>query len=151
LKSHSGWLLILDNIDTVEDLNIVRQLVPYGSLGHLLITTRVHGTGRIAKVVELNQMEAHEGALFLLRRARLIAPEATLEAASGTDRLAAIQISNEVDGLPLALDQAAAFIEEMPSTPAEYLNLYQTEGARLRTLRGAFAAEHPSVTVTFSL
>ena len=63
----------------------------------------------------------------------------------------AARISNEVAGLPLALDQAGAFIEETPSTPAEYLNFYQTEGARLRKLRGEVATEHPSVTVTFSL
>jgi hypothetical protein len=51
----------------------------------------------------------------------------------------------------LALDQAGAFIEETPSTLAEYLTFYRTEGARLRKLRGEIASEHASVTVTFSL
>ncbi len=45
LESHSGWLLILDNIDTVEDLNSAYKLVPSGSNGHLFITTRLNSTG----------------------------------------------------------------------------------------------------------
>src|SRR5271165_3274482 len=71
LESHSGWLLILDNIDTVEDLNFVYKLIPSGSSGHLLITTRLNNAGARAKCVELNKMEPKEGALFLLRRSGL--------------------------------------------------------------------------------
>ena len=148
LESHSGWLLILDNIDTVEDLNTVHRLIPTGPR---LITTRLQSTGRVAERVEISKMEPQDGALFLLRRAGLIAREAALESASETDRIAAAKISDEVDGLPLALDQAGAFIEETPSTPSEYLTFYQTEGARLRKHRGEIAADHASVTVTFSL
>ena len=151
LESNSGWLLILDNVDTVEDLNMVRQLVPSASAGHLLITTRLHGTSRVAKNVDLERMEPEEGALFVLRRGNLIANDAPLAAASKPDRTLAVGMSNEVGGLPLALDQAGAFIVEMPSTPAEYLNLYRTEGARLRKLQGELGSEHPSVTITFSL
>jgi len=87
----------------------------------------------------------------LLRRAGLIARGAALQSAPEADRIAATKISDEVDGLPLALDQAGAFIEETPSTPAEYLTLYQTAGAQLRKHRGEIAAQHVSVTVTFSL
>ncbi len=150
-ESHSGWLLVLDNLDTLDDLNAVRRLIPPGATGHLLITTRLKVGGRIAKQVDIEEMNAHDGALFLLRRAGVIARGAALEAATAADRQAAETISKEVDGLPLALDQAGAFIEETPSTLAEYLDLYRTEGARLRALRGDMALEHASVTVTFSL
>jgi tetratricopeptide (TPR) repeat protein len=61
------------------------------------------------------------------------------------------EISIELGEVPLALDQAGAFIEEVPSTLAEYLRLYRTEGVRLRKRRGEVATEHDSVTVTFSL
>lgn len=54
LESQSGWLLILDNIDTVEDLNMVHRLIP---AGHRLITTRLQSTGRIAERVEIDKME----------------------------------------------------------------------------------------------
>jgi hypothetical protein len=96
-------------------------------------------------------MDLVEGTLFLVRRAGLLANDVPLEAASEVDRSLAMQIVKEVDGLPLALDQAGAFIEETPSTLAEYLALYQSAAARLRKMRGDLVAGHPSVTVTFSL
>jgi tetratricopeptide (TPR) repeat protein len=149
LERQPGWLLILDN---VEDLvNVVKPFLPASGTGHVLMTTRLQATGAIAQCVELEEMETDEGALFLLRRAKLIAPDAPLDAASEDDRKAAREITEAVAGLPLALDQAAAYIEETPSTPAKYLKLYRTEGAALRARRGKLATEHDSVTITFSL
>jgi len=149
LERHTGWLLILDN---VEDLaGVVRPFLPASGTGHVLITTRLQATGAIAQNLELEKMELEEGALFLLRRAKLIAPDAPLDAASEDHKKPARELTEEVAGLPLALDQAAAYIEETPSTPAKYLKLYRTEGAALRAQRGKLATEHDSVTITFSL
>ena len=148
LELNSGWLLVLDN---VEDLALVREFAPVEAEGHLLITTRYRATGEFAEHVELKKMEQEEAALFLLRRAKLIPKDKSLEAVCERDSVLARQISTEVDGLPLALDQAGAFIEETPSTLAEYLHLYRAEGAALRARRGKLAASHPSVTITFSL
>ena len=53
--------------------------------------------------------------------------------------------------MPLALDQAGAYLEEMQITPGEYLKLYQEQGRILRNQRGGLATDHASVTVTFSL
>jgi tetratricopeptide (TPR) repeat protein len=149
LERQTGWLLILDN---VEDLaGVVKPFLPAGGMGHVLMTTRLQATGAIAQCAELEKMELDEGALFLLRRAKLIAPDAPLDAAPEAERKLAREITEEVAGLPLALDQAAAYIEETPSTPAKYLKLYRTEGAALRAQRGKLATDHPSVTITFSL
>jgi len=52
------------------------------------------------------------GATLLLRRARLIATDADLHAALPADAAVARAISEELGGLPLALDQAGAYIEE---------------------------------------
>ena len=57
-------------------------------------------------------------------------------------------MSIKLDGLPLALDQAGAFIEETPSSPSEYLQLYAEAGAELRRIG---KPEHESVHATFSL
>jgi tetratricopeptide (TPR) repeat protein len=86
-------------------------------------------------------MPAEEGALLLLKRANL---------AGQADQAIAIQISKELGGLPLALDQAGAFIEETPCTLAEYLEIYSSEKHQLLDERGSLG-DHPSVTVTFSL
>jgi tetratricopeptide (TPR) repeat protein len=148
LESNSGWLLVLDN---VEDFALVRQFAPEGAEGHLLITTRLRATGEFAELIELRKMEPDEGTLFLLRRAKLIQKSECLEAAVESDRDLARQICAEMDGLPLALDQAGAFIEETPSSLAEYLALYRSEGSALRARRGELAPSHASVTITFSL
>ena len=148
LASNREWLLILDN---VEDLKLIEEFVPSNSAGGVLLTTRLQATGTIAQRVELTKMDVGEGSLFLLRRAKIVARDAPLEAADEADRALAAEICGEVGGLPLALDQAGAFIDEAPSSLAEYLELYRTGGEKLRAARGELARDHPSVTVTFSL
>ena len=148
LESNRGWLLILDN---VEDLKLIKEFVPSNSAGGVLLTTRLPATGTIAQRVELTKMDVEEGSLFLLRRAKIVAGAAPLEAAGEADRALAAEIHGEVGGFPLALDQAGAFIEETPSSLAEYLELYRGGGKELRAARGELSPDHPSVTVTFSL
>jgi len=148
LEGSSNWLLILDNAD---DLAKVRKFLPTEGKGHILLTTRAQAVGALAQRVEIEEMQPEEGALFLLRRAKILTENATLDAASAADRTLAEALAKEMDGLPLALDQAGAFIEETPSSLAEYLALYRQEGAKLRAERGELTTEHPSVTVTFSL
>lgn len=147
LEANEGWLLILDNAD---DLALVFELLRRELRGHVLLTTRAQATSWVGKV-EITEMTPEEGALFLLRRSKLIRLEDALEAATESDRAAAEEVTREVDGLPLALDQAGAFIEEMSSSPAEYLELYRSEGEKLRAERGGLSADHAPVTITFSL
>jgi tetratricopeptide (TPR) repeat protein len=148
LERQSGWLLILDNAD--DPAGVVQSFLQAHSSGHVLITTRLRATGDIASV-EPDEMRFEEGALFLLRHAQVIPQDGTLDSASSSDKRFALEISRELAGLPLALDQAAAFIQETPSTLAEYLSLYRSEGARLLSRRGGHATDHPSVSATFSL
>jgi tetratricopeptide (TPR) repeat protein len=147
LEANEGWLLILDNAD---DLRLVSDLLLRESRGHVLLTTRAHATGAVGKV-EITEMPPEEGALFLLRRSKLITLADALGAVTEADRVAATEVVREVDGLPLALDQAGAFIEEMSSSPGEYLELYRSEGEKLRRERGALSTDHAPVTITFSL
>lgn len=147
LEQQSGWLLILDNAD---ELALVSDLLRRELPGHILLTTRSHATGSIGRV-ELRVMELEEGALFLLRRAKLIARNDTLGAATDDEQQLAAEITREVGGLPLALDQAGAFIEQMSRSLAEYLELYRKEGDKLRAERGGYIADHEPVTITFSL
>jgi hypothetical protein len=147
LGQNSGWLLILDNAD---DLKLVSDLLRREWAGHILLTTRANATGSIGSI-DLEVIGSEEGALLLLRRAKLIAVDETLGAASKADRELATEITRELDGLPLALDQAGAFMEEMSSSVAEYLELYRREGHQLRVERGGHIADHESVTITFSM
>src|SRR5262249_9201341 len=89
---------------------------------------------------------------FLLRRLEKIKKDEHIESAPEGLRKQAEALSTAVDGLPLALDQAAAFIEETPSTLEEYQTLYQSERRKLLERRGRLASDHhDSVETTFSL
>ncbi len=149
LASNKGWLLILDNAD---DLELAADFIPLASSGHLLLTTRAQSTGAIAKSLEVEKMEQAEGALLLLRRAKKLAAGAPLEQATAPDRSLAEAIVRELDGLPLALDQAGAYIEETYCGLSGYLDLYRIRRKDLLQRRSKLRSEHPQpVATTWSL
>lgn len=133
LADRSGWLFILDNVD---ELALVKEFIPPAFRGHLLLTTRAQALGTLARKFEVKVMRSEIGALLLLRRAGLIAPDASLEQASPTDVTIAKELSEEMGGLPLALDQAGAYIEETQCGLAGYQRLYQKERVLLLQRRG---------------
>jgi transcriptional regulator with XRE-family HTH domain len=100
LKDYPDWLLILDN---VEDLDLARDFLPSSSKGHILLTTRRQSTGSLAQRIDLEEMEVEEGALLLLRRAKLIEPTDSFEQAPASERVQALELARLLGGLPLAL------------------------------------------------
>jgi hypothetical protein len=149
LQRHSGWLLILDNAD---DLTLVPAFLPPVLGGHLLLTTRSSIVGHLASRLEVDTLSAEQGALFLLRRAALMAPDATLEHVSPKPRELAMQVSQELGGLPLALDQAGAYLEATGTALAAYQQIYQRQRTALLAQRRAQGADHPEpVASTWSL
>jgi tetratricopeptide (TPR) repeat protein len=133
LKKRSSWLFILDNAD---ELAIVKEFIPPAFQGHLLLTTRAQAMGRLAYSLEVEVMQPETGALLLLRRAGLLAPVASLEQAAPANVTIAKELSEEMGGLPLALDQAGAYIEETRCGLLGYRRLYQTERESLLQRRG---------------
>lgn len=153
LQQQTGWLLIFDG---VEDVEVVSDFLPPIFQGHVLLTTRIQSTGMVAQRIEIEHMPPEEGLLFLLRRTKLIAPTAPLAAAMETDQRAAGELTRLLDGLPLALDQAAAYIEETACGIAGYISRYHTCRTKLLALRGNVSPsdtqDHPeSVVTTLSL
>jgi hypothetical protein len=137
-RRSGGWLLILDNVERTKD---IEEWIPQG--GHVLVTTRLLSLGRIADPLRLEKMAPEEGAAFLLARARISDP-------STEECAAARELADEVAGLPLALEQAGAYMESRQVTATEYLGYYRREGARLRAVAGDNAS-HASVSMTFTL
>jgi hypothetical protein len=64
-------------------------------------------------------MEVSESIRLLLRRAKLLEEDEPLETVSAATRTAAQHLVEQLDGLPLALDQAGAYIEETGCSQAE--------------------------------
>lgn len=148
-QSHTDWLLILDNAD---DISMVQGFIPSGSKGHILLTTRAHATGQFARRIEVEKMEPDEGAIFLLHRAKLLDANTPLATAPRTEQDTAREIIKLMDGLPLALDQAGAYIEETECGLQGYWQLYQIQAVQLLKERGALVTDHPDpVATTWSL
>jgi len=149
LQRHSVWLLILDNAD---DLSLVPAFLPSALGGHLLLTTRAFAVGHLASRLEVDTLAAEQGALFLLRRASLMTPDATLEHVSPQERDLAVQVSQELGGLPLALDQAGAYLEATGTALVAYQQIYQRHRTALLAQRRAQEVDHPEpVASTWSL
>ncbi len=144
LKQHDEWLLILDNAD---DLSLIYPFIQGLQSGHILLTTRAQATGTISGV-EVKKLPDQEGGIFLLRRAKLITKDTPYETVPKVLRTQALAIVRELDGLPLALDQAGAYIEETQCGLAGYLDLYRTHGVELIKERGLFASGHPDPVAT---
>jgi tetratricopeptide (TPR) repeat protein/DNA-binding CsgD family transcriptional regulator len=149
LTRHQDWLLILDN---VEDLSLIPDFLPAGSNGYILLTTRIQATGRVAPGVVIEKMDTDEASLLLLRRAKMLDPEASLTSVAPAVRIQARAIVQVMDGLPLALDQAGAYIEETGCSLSEYLELYQQYQADLLARRSSTSPDYPyTVASTWSL
>ncbi|HEX6483278.1 MAG TPA: tetratricopeptide repeat protein [Ktedonobacteraceae bacterium] len=127
LQKHTRWLLILDNVQ--EEVELGDWLSATGT-GHILYTTRSRAIADRAHNIELAGLPPEEGALLLLRVARILAPPAPLEMAAPADRDIAIELASLMGGLPLALELAGAYIHEMAYTLARYREEYLHEQER---------------------
>src|SRR5215472_964271 len=149
LEQHAGWLLILDNAD---ELSLLTDFLPVRGQGYLLLTTRAQATGKLAQSLSVEKMELSEGMQFVLRRAKMLAPEEPLDNVSAAVRKAAQQLVQELDGLPLALDQAGAYIEDTGTSLSEYLELYRRYHLALLQQQSGLASDYPhTVASTWAL
>jgi tetratricopeptide (TPR) repeat protein/transcriptional regulator with XRE-family HTH domain len=157
LTTHPGWLLIGDN---VEEWDLLQAFLPPLGQGVLLLTTRRQALGGFAQSLELPTMSEQEGSLLLLRRAKHLfpSPQATgpapAEFANEPDEnsQAAKALVTLLGGLPLALDQAGAYLEETGCSATDYLRRYQDQRPLVLARRGFHGGAHPpSVTTTLRL
>lgn len=123
LNSNSSWLLILDN---AEDRREVRSFVPERGEGDLLITSRepVFAEFGIPRTLGLHDLDVDESLRFLLARTGR-------EDAGSADRAAAAELATELGNLPLALEQAAAYVAETNAPFAAYLIAFRKRRVEL--------------------
>lgn len=148
LLEHTGWLLLFDN---VEDLSTVTEVLPTKYEGHVILTTCLQSTGTLAQQIDLRNMTPEEGALLLLRRAKLASKPSFQEASREYCEMAR-EVSILLGGLPLALDQAGAYIEETGCSLQMYRDLYKQRAPTLLARRGESDPAYPySVSTTLTL
>jgi transcriptional regulator with XRE-family HTH domain/Tfp pilus assembly protein PilF len=148
LREHRGWLLILDN---VEDPALIQDFLLMVRNGSLLLTSRQPALGGRVPAIPLQPMWAEEGAFFLLRRTRYLVSHTSDDRARARTFALAQRIAAMMDGLPLALDQAGAYIEETQCNLADFLSLLQRHPIALLEARDSHADHPVSVSQTFTL
>ncbi len=130
--AQTQWLLVFDNADQFA---LVEPFLPTAARGHILLTTRAQATRSIAQQVALEQLDPDNGALCILRRAGLISWNGRLSDTTPARLTAAQTLSQLMDGLPLALEQAGAYMEDTGCGVLRYLDLYRQEMYRYQMLQ----------------
>ncbi len=117
------WLIIYDNAD--GDYSVVEKFLPPGETGNILITSR---KGELKRLVldsaNVLAMEEDEAVTLFLK-------SAMLDGTSDDVRNVAKKMVLELDGIPLALDQAGAYIHKSGCGIDGYLKLYQKNKQKL--------------------
>ncbi len=130
----SEWLLVFDN---APDRASVAAFVPPAGRGRVLITSRdqIWPPGQALDVPVLDPEVAAE---FLVSRT------------GDQDRQAALELTEELGGLPLALEQAGAYIQATGDTLAGYLALFRQRRPEMLA-RGEATGYDSTVAATWSL
>lgn len=151
LSSRQDWLLICDNVIDLHKIQLFSPTLP--PRGRLLLTTALQVTEPDFIPLPLECLTRTSGAHLLLRRTkRLSLASQNLEGVSQDEQDQAGKISDLLGGLPLALDQAGAYILETKCRLSDYPDLYEQHSSRLLARRSGEQTSHPaSVTTTFSL
>ena len=134
LERQEGWLLVFDN---AADPQLVRPWLPQVDAGEVLITSRYAAWGATAHPMHLSSLAIEDAAQLVQRRS------------GQDDREAAHALANQLGGLPLALEQAGAYIEATGMPLADYLALFRTRRSEL--LGKAADPEAPTVAATWEL
>ncbi len=134
LREVAGWLLVFDNAETTDGLKpwMPPSLMPPGLPGHVLVTTRRGGFDALGPVIDLDVVSSEEAVALMRKRAPSV------------DEQVAGEIAEELGRLPLALEQAAAYLARSRKTGAEYLRLLRTHQ---EAMYGRGEAAHPNKTV----
>jgi tetratricopeptide (TPR) repeat protein len=120
LSSNSGWLLVLDNVNTPGD---VEPLLARARGGRILITSRLSvGWHQITSAtVGLDVFQPDEATALLARIVTAGRPDADLTWAD--------ELCTELGHLPLAVEQAAAYMYQTRIGPGGYLDLLARQPA----------------------
>jgi Tetratricopeptide repeat len=125
-RAQAGWLLVFDN---VADRASVERFVPPAGNGRVLVTTQSQHW-LPGQALDVPVLDTEVAASFLVNRT------------SDPDWAIARELAAALGGLPLALEQAAAYMQATGTTPERYLLLFRDRQADL--LARGEAAGHPA-------
>lgn len=111
LMNHEPWLIIFDNGERPGPLVDALPSGDLGRNGHVIVTTRLRGWSGRAGVLDLDVFPRREAVELLTRRV------------CGMTTAVADRIAEHLGDLPLALEQAAGYMDYNQTAPEDYLAL----------------------------
>ncbi|WP_328618481.1 FxSxx-COOH system tetratricopeptide repeat protein [Amycolatopsis sp. NBC_00355] len=115
-RPYRRWLLVFDS---AEDPEMVRPFFPVGGTGDILVTSRNPNWAGVARPLEVAIFERSESKMLLSRRGPQL------------DDADADRIAQKLGDLPLAIEQAAAWLAETGMRAGEYLQLFDEKVAEI--------------------
>jgi hypothetical protein len=140
LREVPGWLLIFDNADSSGDLRpwLPGGPMPPGIAGHVIVTTRRGGFAALGEVMDLDVIGPTD-ALALLRTR-----------VPGLDDEIGRELAEELGRLPLALEQAGAYLDRSGMPAGDYLRLLRERAADLYA-RGQVSGRSDTIATLWEL
>ena len=119
LRRRERWLLVYDNAEQPQALN---GLLPPGGRGSVLVTSRWSAWGQRAARLRVDVLKRAESVQLLSQRTGLIDKD---------DRALLSEVAELVGDLPLALEEAAAYLEQTGTGVSDYLLLLRERSTEL--------------------
>ncbi|MHC1767310.1 MAG: FxSxx-COOH system tetratricopeptide repeat protein [Verrucomicrobiia bacterium] len=144
MQENTRWLLVLDNVERAEWL---RPFIPLRGRGHILITSREQDFDIIGvpQTIILQRLSPQEAEQLLVKRTGRATP-------SGQDRDSVLRLLELLDYLPLAIEQAGAYMVANQARFQDYLAAYQQRRLDLLERMGPQSGDYPaSVGTTWAL
>jgi hypothetical protein len=130
----ADWLLVFDN---APDEASIQRFIPPAGRGRVLVSSQSqHWPGRL--VLDVPVLDTEVAAGFLVDRT------------ADPDYRSAVALARELGGLPLALEQAAAYIQATGGSLAGYLTIYRARRPDLLA-RGKPAGYDKTIATTWGL
>lgn len=111
-----SWLLVLDNYDDPSAFDL-REYIPKSPLGNVLVTSRSPDTERIGSMLRISGMTEKEATNLLFKHLDI--------SEDSNNRTAAIDIVSRLGYLPLAIDQAGAYMKVEGVPLIDFLSHYE--------------------------
>ncbi|KAG0649430.1 hypothetical protein D0Z07_4480 [Hyphodiscus hymeniophilus] len=131
LPENTRWLMIYDNLDNPKtpgnpDTSAVdiRQFLPRSDHGSIIITSRSSQIRQGERIPVQKLLDIREGLKIVSNMSGRLGIEKDLDA---------VALVEELDGLPLALSTAGAYLEHVITSFSYYLRLYKASWLMLQT------------------
>jgi tetratricopeptide (TPR) repeat protein len=142
-RDNENWLFIYDNADDDDYAKWLEDHLPQVNKGHVLITTRSYRF-RNSKTIDISVFDEAESVLFLKNRIN--------KSGDGYEDDFAKKLADLLQHLPLALEQAGAYIFETPGVIySDYVSLLEERGIKLFDVKNNLMNYTSTITATWEI